>query len=1074
MKSGKLAQRGPLNPNKVNKAYLDEVLKKKFSVMPHDLKTEEQLEQMVNKGITKTKALRDFVDSRIKEAVDPLDKQAWIMYSVLLKVEDLEGSVDKEFVMGFLKWLQGKGRDEDHQKTPWYRTPIKHPAVDAFLTAWAREKADYFKQLDTIKHMPYLGFQTINEFYLYYKYIVRGKFDDDSDYDWMPDLTRLIENSNPNVVTTYDPPADHEEKLAQVGAPLSHIATAAIAAEGEQKPKEETVPMVKTEGGQLVNVTIKSQPTEPSAPPQQAEIPAPVPQPEERTFRNEVQRLSTLHAELFDQSTLEALINNEAALQSVERAQAAMTNITPESPRIINEAAATVVREAPSTLPAVHAASIASGFEAPVPKSINQTQTNVQSMLETAQQTVAAVDPRFEQMMASENNVRALLEERERDLAIESAKRAEVETQLQKLLNSFQKLREKLNALGAEGNMARRNLQNQLGALLQNSRELVAAAPDLSHIIEGPGPEEVDGTFAMIGHLLASSAEHIRQLQHTATMAALPVSQDLPVVPPLPSAPSPAQLELENKVRALESDVTRLRGALENSAAGRLALEEENTRRALEYEGKVNETNQLALRLTELETQIQTARQQNAIANAQLEASAAQMNLEQGPTPQMIEWENEKTALVQQLRNAQAANEQLAIANAQNTQQFQLAQEQYRQLEHQAQESSRLLAEKQNHLAALENEYREQLRLGNEAREQKQLEFKADLEEVKNTYEMVRLQNRQLAAQRDESLGALEKVNAERALMSNAGKNLELQLQAANENTAVLVRQLEASKADNHKMLNLVHLQKLAITFRQSAAFLFDAPMAFHRPMLENANKNFQQLALLAESNENEQVQKGVEYVLAAVDNLRTDIEKHGKRQEAIAGALSRIKSNASLNEKLNVWVNTLATRINDGDVEGLQNLLQNNEEMTNAPSQLLTRIFTGVAAEFKRRYQGKVDETAIGELDQMVKEQTEQFRNSMGDLIRTAVKQLSRSPEDISFDLAEIKNVQLQRLKEGTGALLLSNLGKGFSGLVSGMHARGFDVQGPHVEEMVDQPLVESLIEDDEEMKRLAKKRKR
>jgi hypothetical protein len=183
MMRGLMVKRGKLNPgSKLNKPYIENLMNKKFAAEPHEMKQEEMIEKMIPRDTVKRKTMAAFIQSKLKSNEEILtdatayvrriygrqyeahlqseinkriyERDAWAMYSVLFKVEQEEAAIDKEFVMSFVKWLRGVGEEGDHQKTPWYRTIVKHPAVDEFLGAWAKEKAEYLRQLDITKNMP--------------------------------------------------------------------------------------------------------------------------------------------------------------------------------------------------------------------------------------------------------------------------------------------------------------------------------------------------------------------------------------------------------------------------------------------------------------------------------------------------------------------------------------------------------------------------------------------------------------------------------------------------------------------------------------------------------------------------------------------------------------------------------------------------------------------------------------------------------------------------------------------------------------------------------------------------------
>lgn len=191
---GLMVKRGKLNPGtKLNKPYMENLLNKKFAAEPHEMKQEEMIEKMIPRDTIKRKTMSTFIQSKLRKNGElkkqaeayvkrvygdqwaahlgaeydkrKYERDAWAMYSVLFKVEQEEAAIDKDFVMGFVKWLRGVGDEADHQKTPWYKTPVRHPAVDEFLGAWAKEKAEYLRQLDITKNMPWFGFQSIQDFF---------------------------------------------------------------------------------------------------------------------------------------------------------------------------------------------------------------------------------------------------------------------------------------------------------------------------------------------------------------------------------------------------------------------------------------------------------------------------------------------------------------------------------------------------------------------------------------------------------------------------------------------------------------------------------------------------------------------------------------------------------------------------------------------------------------------------------------------------------------------------------------------------------------------------------------------
>lgn len=69
----------------------------------------------------------------------------------------------------------GRGREVDHQKTDWYRTPIKEDSVRTYLESFVDARHEFLAALAKLKA---LGPKNLDECYLYYKYLVRGNLQD--------------------------------------------------------------------------------------------------------------------------------------------------------------------------------------------------------------------------------------------------------------------------------------------------------------------------------------------------------------------------------------------------------------------------------------------------------------------------------------------------------------------------------------------------------------------------------------------------------------------------------------------------------------------------------------------------------------------------------------------------------------------------------------------------------------------------------------------------------------------------------------------------------------------------------
>jgi hypothetical protein len=116
------------------------------------------------------KSKRDSIMARLqplKEAVN-LDQAA----KVLQEEEE------------FSKWLVGRGKEEDHMKTPWYRCPLTHlPSVREYIKTKMDMRKEFMKQLSEMEiRQP----DNVMDAWNYYKFIVNGNKDNLLGYleDW--------------------------------------------------------------------------------------------------------------------------------------------------------------------------------------------------------------------------------------------------------------------------------------------------------------------------------------------------------------------------------------------------------------------------------------------------------------------------------------------------------------------------------------------------------------------------------------------------------------------------------------------------------------------------------------------------------------------------------------------------------------------------------------------------------------------------------------------------------------------------------------------------------------------------
>lgn len=109
------------------------------------------------------------------------DKKAQIAgintWQAMNEADDMEGAADEGYKRDFLAWLMGKGKEEDHRRTPWYRDDWMLRHLDD-VRNWVETFVDviYETELAMIK-LALNGPTNLQEAEIYYKYLVN--------LDWM-------------------------------------------------------------------------------------------------------------------------------------------------------------------------------------------------------------------------------------------------------------------------------------------------------------------------------------------------------------------------------------------------------------------------------------------------------------------------------------------------------------------------------------------------------------------------------------------------------------------------------------------------------------------------------------------------------------------------------------------------------------------------------------------------------------------------------------------------------------------------------------------------------------------------
>jgi hypothetical protein len=112
------------------------------------------------------------------------EQKAFGFWKAQLAVENLKGAVQQEFMRDFWAWLLGRGKESDHEKTPWYRQSLTNDLeVSIYCDTFVKKRADFQIKLQLLRMRHPIG---INQTFLYYKYVIRGEEPDATHFldDW--------------------------------------------------------------------------------------------------------------------------------------------------------------------------------------------------------------------------------------------------------------------------------------------------------------------------------------------------------------------------------------------------------------------------------------------------------------------------------------------------------------------------------------------------------------------------------------------------------------------------------------------------------------------------------------------------------------------------------------------------------------------------------------------------------------------------------------------------------------------------------------------------------------------------
>jgi hypothetical protein len=116
---------------------------------------------------------------------------AWNMWKVQYEADVLK-QPGSDATKDFFAWLLGKGKEEHHRRTPWYREQALVDLAD--VQAWIDGFADVFTEsVDELKKLAWKTPQNLDEAWLYFKFIVQTDWMKREDRFFWVDLVNLME-----------------------------------------------------------------------------------------------------------------------------------------------------------------------------------------------------------------------------------------------------------------------------------------------------------------------------------------------------------------------------------------------------------------------------------------------------------------------------------------------------------------------------------------------------------------------------------------------------------------------------------------------------------------------------------------------------------------------------------------------------------------------------------------------------------------------------------------------------------------------------------------------------------------
>lgn len=209
MKQGELVKRGFFNNKVVNDQFL-EAQREKFKKPQSEFNTEKMLKAIQPRDVVKRKQIKEYLVAKVNECNLAGKKSlaaAYQKWVAQFDVESLEQQINSDFTMDFQKWLLGVGKLEDHQRTPWGRQRVADKECNAYLSVFLDARFEFTNKLQEMlyKAKGLGGLDGIEEYYMFFKYIVRGGWDDQTLFaDWLSEW-RSWSKIKPDRVPNGDP-----------------------------------------------------------------------------------------------------------------------------------------------------------------------------------------------------------------------------------------------------------------------------------------------------------------------------------------------------------------------------------------------------------------------------------------------------------------------------------------------------------------------------------------------------------------------------------------------------------------------------------------------------------------------------------------------------------------------------------------------------------------------------------------------------------------------------------------------------------------------------------------------------